>query len=226
MDIRDRYNAIQDKEEELKRREAALKKANVNIDDSHPPNFPPFCSTVYHNIGEEIPITMQWTVRIAFIALFWSAAMLVVNMIAACFSGKFSGDYNVAQMVIFAVIYLILTVPLAFKVNYYRFYTQCKKTEITIGYLALQAIYLIFNVIGAAGIKESGMVGIITMIDAIAGDNNGATKAFASIAAVMWILEALVQLFLTGKILVLYKGMGRKLEAQPVAGNDAYNRQE
>lgn len=225
MDIRDRYNAIQDKEAELKRREAALKKSNVTIDDSHPPNFPPLCPTVYHNIGEEIPITMQWTVRIAFIALFWAAGMLLINMIAACFSGKFSGDYNVAQMVIFAVIYMILTVPLAFKVNYFRLYTQCKKTEITIGYLALQAIYLIFMIIGAAGIKESGMCGIITMIDAIAGDNNAAAKAIPSIAAVMWIVEAVVQLFLTGRILVLYKGMGRKFEAQPTGGADGYNQQ-
>ncbi|KAH0791387.1 secretory carrier-associated membrane protein 1-like [Histomonas meleagridis] len=72
-----RYYAIQQKEEELKRREKALKKANVEIEeDTHPPNFPPFCSVVYHNIAEEIPIASQWTIRIAFIMILAPAALV------------------------------------------------------------------------------------------------------------------------------------------------------
>ena len=54
------WHAIKQKEEELKRREKALKKSNVEIvEDTKPPNFPPFCSVIYHNIAEEIPITSQ-----------------------------------------------------------------------------------------------------------------------------------------------------------------------
>lgn len=216
MDLQARYNAIQEKENELRRREDALRKQNVDVDNGHPPNFPPFCPTVYHDIAVEIPIEMQWVVRIAFIGLFWMGALLIVNLIAAFTVGKFG--HSAGETIIFAVIFLILTVPLAFKVNYFKLYTQCKNSAVTAGYLILQLVYFAFNVMGAIGLKDSGMIGIIVMIDAISSQAGGFVKAIVIISAVMWVLSALVQFFLAAKSLILYKRTGQSSALSPNTG--------
>ncbi|KAH0791590.1 secretory carrier-associated membrane protein 1-like [Histomonas meleagridis] len=208
-----RYYAIQQKEEELKRREKALKKANVEIEeDTHPPNFPPFCSVVYHNIAEEIPIASQWTIRIAFIMILALAVLVIINLIACCTTGtiKLGGSgasYSVGANIVFGVIIGILSVPLAFKINYYKLYTQAKTNNITLGWFALQAIFILCFGYAAVGLKNNGVIGIITMLDALAA-GSGFCKVICIISAVLWVLGTLVEIFLFGRVMVLYKGSG------------------
>lgn len=209
-DVEARYYAIQQKEEELRNREKALKKSNIDIVGGEKPyNFPPFCSIVYHNIGEEIPIASQWTVRIAYIMYWCLCITCVINVIACCTTGKIDvKGYSAGKNIIFGILIGLLAVPLAFKINYYKFYTQCKDNEITLRFFALQAIYIAVYAYAAVGKKNSGTIGLITAIDALAGGKSGFCKAICMIAAVLWVAGAAIQIFLFGKIMVLYKGTG------------------
>ncbi|KAH0785212.1 secretory carrier-associated membrane protein 1-like [Histomonas meleagridis] len=208
-----RYYAIQQKEEELKRREKALKKVNVEIEeDTKPPNFPPFCSVVYHNIAEEIPIASQWTVRIAFIMIIALTVTVIVNLIACCTTGTINvggagAKYSAGTNIVFGVIIGVLSVPLAFKINYFKLYTQCKLNDVKLGWFALQAIFIICYGYAAVGMKNCGVIGIITMLDGIAS-GSGFCKVMSIISAVLWVCGTVVEVFLFGRVMVLYKSSG------------------
>lgn len=209
-DVEARYYAIQQKEEELRNREKALKKSNIEISDNEKPyNFPPFCSIVYHNIGEEIPIASQWTVRIAYIMFYCLFATCVINVIACCTTGKIKvKGYSAGRNIVFGAVIGVLAVPLAFKINYYKLYTQCKNNNITLGWFGLQAIYIVVYIYAAVGLKNSGTIGLITAIDAMAGGETGFCKGICVITAILWIAGAVIQIALFGKIMALYKGTG------------------
>jgi hypothetical protein len=51
------------------------------------------------------------------------------------------------------------------------------------------------------------------MVDALGnGDSGGFAKAISAISAILWIGIALLELFLLGRLLLLYKGAGPKIE--------------
>jgi hypothetical protein len=217
MDLRDRYSRIQQKEEDLRRREAELRRAKVVVDESHPPNFPPFYPMLYHNITEEIPIISQTFLRIWLANLLELWVTAVVNIIACCCTSHFTGDkYGggaQAQNIIFGIIVGVLTVPLGFRVTYIRLYRECKASEIGFVTLGLSALFFAWIAVGAVGPPKSGMVGVIMGIDGVSG-RGGFTKAISGISAALYLLAALLQLFLLGRLMLLFKASGRQL--QPV----------
>lgn len=208
MDKQQRYEAIKAKEAELERREAALRQNNVEVVEEKPPNFPPFCPFIRHNIAVDIPVDLMMTVRIAFILFFFTAGTLLVNLIA-CFTtatikvGKGKG-YSLGYNSVFGVLYLVLTVPLAFKINYYRLYTQCSQRRIKMTWFALEGAYIAFHAYACAGIKNSGLIGLIAMIDSLSA-GGGAAKCFCSISALCWLLSTAGQVFLFGNVMKAYK---------------------
>jgi hypothetical protein len=211
MDLQSRYSAIQAKESELRQREDALRRQNASISDSKALNFPPLCPFVYHNISEEIPIQSQMFLKLCLGNIGGFLVSAVLNFIACCCSGSFSG-YTAAdaiQNIVFGLIVGILTGPLAFRVTYLKMYGQCKTGDITLWGLAVKAMLFAWIVIQAVGPKGWGVVGGVMMLDAIGGKGNGFGKAMAVITFITYLLEALLEGFLLGKLMMLFKASGQ-----------------
>lgn len=208
----ERYRRLQAKEEELARRENALKKQDVNLDDEKVNNFPPFCPFMRHDITADIPLAYQWTVRLAFIGQFIFAGTLLINFIGACTTGtiklKSGSGYSLGKNIIFSIIYFLLGIPCAFKINYMKLYSECAKKDIKCLYFALQGIFIGINGFACVGLKDWGLMGIITVIDAISASTSGFCKAIIIIACILWGCSALLQVFLFGRFMLLYKNSG------------------
>lgn len=225
----ERYARLQAKEDELARRENALKKQDVNIDEERPNNFPPFFPFMRHDISTDIPLAFQWTVRLAFIGQFIFAGTLLINLIGACTTGtiqlKKGSGYSLGKNVIFSIIFLILGVPCAFKINYMKLYVQASKKDIKCLYFALQGIFVGINAFAFVGLKDWGLMGIITAIDALSASTSGFCKAIIIIACILWGGSALLQIFLFGRIMQLYKGSGAPIQAPQPTTNQYDNYQ-
>ncbi|KAH0786848.1 scamp-domain-containing protein [Histomonas meleagridis] len=225
--LEERYYAIQQKEEELLRREKALKKENIEIVENEKQfNFPSFYPVMYHDISEEIPIISQWVVRIAYYKIYALFVTVIVNLIACCVSGKIKvggagARYNTGTNVVFGVIIGVLAVPLAFKINYHKLYNHCKENNIGLGWFALQGLYIFCYGYAAVGLKNTGLMGIITMIDAIAAGEGTFTKIICALSGIMWTVGALVQIFLFGRVMVLFRSTGERVHS--LIGNEQHN---
>jgi hypothetical protein len=220
MDLQARYAAIQQKEEELRNRESALRKQDVSLDAAHPPNFPPFYPMMYHNIAEEIPIAMQLFLKVALVGIITILVNSFVNLIACCASKPFVKEKKMSEVVsnvIGGAIIALLTGPLAFRVTYMREYEQCKKNEITLWTMALQALLLVWVGLCSVGVVW-GTIGVVRMLDAVGSKANGFTKAIAVISTALWLLITALELFLLGRLLLLFKASGQRLETAPAGG--------
>jgi hypothetical protein len=216
MDLQARYEAIQRREADLRRREDALRKQNVTVDAINPPNFPPFYPMLYHNITEEIPISMQWFLRIALAAICALLITAILNLISAFTSKSFKTDgttSEAAENVIFAVIIGLLTAPLAFRVTYVREYREFKASDISLVTIALQALLFAWVTFCAVGVHGAGAVGVLMTIDCMGSDSGGFVKAMAGIACTLWLLLAATEFFLLGRLLLLYKGTGTQVRS-------------
>jgi hypothetical protein len=125
-----------------------------------------------------------------------------------------NSQYKIVQNIIFGAVVGVLTVPLGFRVSYMRIYRECKESNVGFVTLGLAALFFVWVTIGAVGIRNSGMVGVVMGIDAIAGQG-GFTKAIGGITLVLYVLAALLQLFLLGKLMLLFKASGRQLQPGP-----------
>lgn len=207
MDAQERYARIQAKEEELKRREAGLREQQLDIEDDRKPNWPVCCPFVYHDISGEIPIKNTAACKVAYILQCVWALTLIVNMLAAFGSGSMA-NYSVAKYIVFSIIYTILGIPLAFRVNYMKYYEQCKKEDLSLSWFLLEIIFFGLNVVGAVGLPNSGLCGVLYAIDAFS-KGNGYIKIFGIISACAWILSSLGQGFLGSRSFLLYKNQGK-----------------
>jgi hypothetical protein len=112
------------------------------------------------------------------------------------------------QNIVFGVIILLLAAPLAFRITYLRLYRYCKRESIPITLLVFQAGLFLFIAIAAVGFGDSGMVGVIMMIDAVGYGGAKGAVAIAVISGLMWLLLCAFELFLLGRMLLLYKAVG------------------
>jgi hypothetical protein len=213
-DLEGRFNTVRAKEQELQRREEALRKANVTVGDSNIPNFPPFYPLIYHNIAEEIPMLMQTFIRISLFGVGWLAILSIVNWLA-CFTTASFGR-NAGENIVFGLIIGLFLTPLAFRVTYWKLYRQCKEQSITFWTLALQGGLFLFCVIGVVGIEDSGMLGVMMILDAVANKPSAFTMGICVTACVCWCIAAAWQFFLLGRLLLLFKTTGTTI--QPQAG--------
>ena len=207
-DLQERYAAIQRKEEELKNREKALRDLQLGIDEDLKPNWPPCCPIIYHDIAGDIPIEAATAVKVALIGqLVWAIALLA-NMLACFGVSGMSDGYDTATYIVFGILYFVLGIPLAFRVNYMKFYQQCKVQDLTLCYFLLQLIFFGIQVFAAVSVPGSGLAGFLFAIDALSGkDASGYTKAMGFIAAAIWTISALIQFFILSKGFLFYKTM-------------------
>jgi len=215
LSAQERLERIRRKEAELAARESNLRKENIEFDDSKPPNFPPFCPFVYHDISEINSLAMP-TVKLAFILQILFATAMLLNAFACIgvtsmnSTSPGSVQYSSGSYIVFGIIYLLFGVPVAFKIVYMKFYEQCKVGDVSMGWMGLQIIFVAVNIYAAAGSVNSGFVGLITMLDLIYKSESGLAKLFAIASAILFVLSALGQFYLLTKAMELYKNQGQK----------------
>ena len=204
MDPQTRYAEIQRKEAELRAREDALRKEQMTLVTEKEPNFPPLIHLVYHNIAEEIPSGAQATVRLAFAGQILFVVSTLLNLLSGFGMSPLSGTYTFAYYIIFPIVIFLFGVPLCFKINYYKFYSDVKTGDLGIGWLCLQILLVILSGVAAVGLKDTGLCGFIVAIDSMK-TNSAYLKIMSFITASFFILLCVYQVFIFGKGLVLYK---------------------
>ena len=208
QELQERYNRIQRKEEELKQREAALREQQLGIEEDRAPNWPPCCPFIYHDITEEIPMANQTAVKVAFWLQFVWAIALIINVIASFGVGAMNSDaYPLATYIVFSIIYAILGIPLAFRINYMKFYEQCKNNDLGACWFLLELIFFALNVYAAVGVPKSGLCGVLCAIDAIS-KGSGYIRAMSIVTSIVFVCSALGQGFIGSRAFILYKTMG------------------
>jgi hypothetical protein len=97
-----------------------------------------------------------------------------------------------------------------------KFYEHLKLQDLGACWFILQLIFVAINVWAAAGVPDSGLAGVIILIDSISSQTASAyLKVTNVISAILWVLSCLAQLFITSKAFVLYKSMGGITESRP-----------
>jgi hypothetical protein len=183
----------------------------VVVSGEKTPNFPSCYPLFYHNITEEIPIHSQWFLRLCLLDVIIFLVLGPVNFIACCTSGQF--DEPATQNVVFSIIIGLLTGPVAFRVTYKKMYFQAKSDEFSLWGMCLKALLFAWILIGAIGIRGSGMAGIAMSISAFgAGTASGFAKAMVVITTMLYVGAALMEFFTLGRLLLLFKGTGPRID--------------
>ena len=204
QEAQQRYAAIQAKEEELKRREQALRDLQLGLEEDDKPNWPSCCPFIHNDIANDIPMKAQIVMKVAFYGQFLWGLCLLMNMLACFGCSGMPEAYDMATYIVFGILFVVLGVPLGFTVNYAKFYTQCRQENLTMCYFLLQLIFFGLNALAAVGPPGFGLAGFLYAIDAI-GMSYTAITGF--ISAILWTLSACLQFFILSKAFILYKDL-------------------
>ena len=141
-DLSRREAELNKREAELKRLETELAKNGVVL--SSKKNWPKYCSVVHHNIAEDIPENLQWTVRSAYFCYVGLLVCLFWNFMGCC--GAWIVDGSIAAF-LFGSLYVVGGVPGAWWLWYGRLYKAAMKDS-AFGYglffLTFTTAHLIF----------------------------------------------------------------------------------
>lgn len=100
------------REEEVKRKEAALARAGVHLELK---NWPPFAPIIHHDITNDIPVYLRKLMYTAFASYLGAVLCLLYNLIAVSVvvaTVRFVGGEKVnVEFLFLAIIYLIVGVP-------------------------------------------------------------------------------------------------------------------
>lgn len=205
LDPAERFRKIQEREADIKRREAELRKQNVATKSVKPPNFPPCYPFMHHDIANDIPMLAQWTVRLHLIGMIGTYVTLFWNFLTACGVGQFpNAAYSVAQNVIFSIVIFPLGVGCSWKINYMKFYSQVEKGRIKFTMFALQILFICAVCAACVGIPNSGCMGFIMALDGL-GSNSGFAKLTCIVSIILWVIVCVWQIFMLTKMFLLYK---------------------
>jgi hypothetical protein len=205
----EQYRRIQAKEQELRDRERALSKAHVHVQDEDVKNWPPCHPLLHHDIVRDIPMVAQWTVRLSLFGQYAFYITLLWNIVGACCTGIEGTDLDLGPNIVFAILIAVLGIPCGFKINYMRLYDQARRNRIAITFFAIQGLLVAAVGLVLVGIQNWGCMGIMTALDAVSAEHASGFQKFAiGIAAVFWGICVAWQLFLFGKIVLLFKVTG------------------
>ncbi|KAH9744034.1 Secretory carrier-associated membrane protein 1 [Citrus sinensis] len=156
-----------DSAQELKRREEAIARAGVLMEEK---NWPPFLPIIHHDITNEIPIHLQKMLYIAFTTWLGLAACLVWNFVAVTVNWMKGGDPVIWFL---ALIYCITGVPGAY-VLWYRPVYRAMRTDsaLKFGWFFLfYTIHIGFCVFASVAppiiFKGKSLTGILPAIDVL-----------------------------------------------------------
>lgn len=112
------------REAELNRREAELKRLETELRNNgvvlnKRKNWPKWCSVVHHDIKEDIPENLQWTVRSAYFAYCGLLICLIWNFVACC--GAWITNGKISSF-LWGALYMVGGIPGGWYLWYGRLY--------------------------------------------------------------------------------------------------------
>ncbi|XP_061343013.1 secretory carrier-associated membrane protein 4 isoform X2 [Gastrolobium bilobum] len=192
------------REKEIKRREDAVSKAGVPVDDK---NWPPFFPIIHHDIANEIPVHAQRLQYLAFASWLGIVLCLVFNVVAVTVCWIRGGGVKIFFL---AVIYALLGVPLSY-VLWYRPLYRAMRTDSALKFgwffmfYMLHIAFCIFAAIAPPVVFHGkSLAGILAAIDGFSG--HVLVGIFYLVGFGLFCLEALLSLWVLQKIYMYFRG--------------------
>ncbi|KAL0905349.1 hypothetical protein M5K25_023761 [Dendrobium thyrsiflorum] len=184
---------LKKREQDIKRREDALTRAGVTIEEK---NWPPFFPIIHHDITKEIPVHAQKLQYLAFASWLGIVLCLVYNVVAVTVCWIRGGGVIIFLL---ANIYALLGIPLSYLLWYRPLY-RAMRTDSALKFGFFFLLYLIhigFCIVAAVAppIVFSGksLTGILSAIDTFS--DHVLVGVFYLIGFGLFCLEALLSLW-------------------------------
>ncbi|AAG12843.1 secretory carrier membrane protein, putative [Arabidopsis thaliana] len=195
---------LRKKEMDIKRREEAIAKFGVQIDDK---NWPPFFPIIHHDIAKEIPVHAQKLQYLAFASWLGIVLCLVFNVIATMVCWIKGGGVKIFFL---ATIYALIGCPLSY-VLWYRPLYRAMRTDSALKFGWFFFTYLIhigFCIVAAIAppifFHGKSLTGVLAAIDVIS--DSLLAGIFYFIGFGLFCLESLLSLWVLQKIYLYFRG--------------------
>jgi hypothetical protein len=206
--LRKREQELNKREAELKRLETELRNNGVVINSKK--NWPKWCSVVHHNIAEDIPENLQWTVRSAYFCYVGLLVCLVWNFIGCC--GAWITNGSISSF-LWGSLYVVGGVPGAWWLWYGRLYKAATKDS-ALGYglffLTFSTAHLIFvgwSAVAPPIINSWSHTGFWVGAQEVQG-KSGALAILYYIGGGFWSAEFLWSFWTLKKVYWAFRGAG------------------
>uniref|UniRef100_M4F367 Secretory carrier-associated membrane protein n=1 Tax=Brassica campestris TaxID=3711 RepID=M4F367_BRACM len=195
---------LRKKEMDIKRREDAIAKSGVQIDEK---NWPPFFPIIHHDIANEIPVHAQKLQYLAFASWLGIVLCLVFNVIATMVCWIKGGGVKIFFL---ATIYALMGCPLSYVVWYRPLY-RAMRTDSALKFGWFFFTYLIhigFCIVAAIAppifFHGKSLTGVLAAIDVIS--DSVLAGIFYFIGFGLFCLESLLSLWVLQKIYLYFRG--------------------
>ncbi|XP_011074780.1 secretory carrier-associated membrane protein 4 [Sesamum indicum] len=192
------------REREIKRREDAVARAGVPVDDK---NWPPCFPIIHHDIANEIPVPAQRLQYLAFASWLGILLCLVFNVIAITVCWIRGGGVKIFFL---AIIYALLGCPLSY-VLWYRPLYRAMRTDSALKFSWFFMFYLLhiaFCIFAAIAppiiFHGKSLTGILAAIDVFS--DHVLVGIFYLIGFALFCLESLLSLWVLQKIYFYFRG--------------------
>ncbi|XP_010518929.1 PREDICTED: secretory carrier-associated membrane protein 4-like [Tarenaya hassleriana] len=192
------------REMDIKRREEAVAKSGVQIDDK---NWPPFFPIIHHDIANEIPVHAQKLQYLAFASWLGIVLCLVFNLIATIVCWIKGGGVKIFFL---ATIYALMGCPISY-VLWYRPLYRAMRTDSALKFGWFFLFYLIhigFCILAAIAppivFHGRSLTGVLAAIDVIS--DSLLAGIFYFIGFGLFCLESVLSLWVLQKIYLYFRG--------------------
>jgi hypothetical protein len=203
------------REQEIKRREEALERAGVRIE---PKNWPPFFPLIHVDISNDIPVHLQRVQYVAFASLLGLIICLFWNFI--CVTAVWIiGDAAGPKIWFLAIIYFVTGVPGAYYCWYRPLYRAMRKeSAFRYGWFFMFYFFHICFCVFASVAPSILFVGrsLAGIFQALSVITYSATVGiFYFIGFTLFVLEALLSIWVMQKVYWYFRGSGKEAEMRP-----------
>ncbi|XP_050213775.1 secretory carrier-associated membrane protein 4 [Mercurialis annua] len=192
------------REKEIQRREDAVSKAGVPVDNR---NWPPFFPIIHHDIANEIPIHAQRLQYLAFATWLGIVLCLVFNVIAVLVNWIRGGGVKIFLL---ASIYALSGIPMSY-VLWYRPLYRAMRTDSALKFSWFFLLYLLhvgFCIFAAIAppivFHGKSLTGILPAVDVISDDL--LVGIFYLVGFGLFCLESLLSLWVLQKVYMYFRG--------------------
>nr|XP_027063056.1 secretory carrier-associated membrane protein 1-like [Coffea arabica] len=209
-------NAAAVGKEELKRREDAVARAGVVIEEK---NWPPFFPIIHHDIANEIPIHLQKLQYVAFTTFLGLVGCLLWNIMAVTLAW-IKGEGPTIWFL--AIIYFISGVPGAYVLWYrplYRAMRYSTDSALKFGWFFLCYFHIGFCIVAAVApplfFKGKSLTGILPAIEVLS--SNVLVGIFYFIGFAFFAIESLISIWVIQQVYEYFRGSGKAAEMRKEA---------
>ncbi|XP_051129736.1 secretory carrier-associated membrane protein 1-like isoform X2 [Andrographis paniculata] len=207
MELRAREAELNKWEQELKRREDAIKRSGGLGEKK---NWPPFFPLIHNDIANEIPVHLQRMQYVAFTTFLGLILCLLWNFIAISIAWSKGADPTIWFL---AIIYLITGVPSAY-MSWYRPLYRAMRTESVLNFGWFFLSYMVhigfcaFATVAPPMIfRGDSLTGILPAIGYFTSD--ALMGVLYLVGAILFCIEATVSVWVIQEVYMYFRGSGK-----------------